>query len=180
MKQDGDSAAFRQFLSRVWLEDVAPLLRDHPRARGVAARMGGLAGAAAGLLLDSALGLRGRPFARGLTILGATGGALLPDAWTRRPRSERGKDVERVGPPPRVRLQRDAWEREALALFGLLPTATREQLRSAWHRVSLQWHPDRAASAAARMEHHVRFLLYRATYERLVQAYEGGRLPLSS
>lgn len=37
------------------------------------------------------------------------------------------------------------------ALLGVAPGASEEELRRAWRRVTLQWHPDRAGAAATAM-----------------------------
>ena len=68
-------------------------------------------------------------------------------------------------------------EVEALALFGLTPTAERDHLKKSWREVSLECHPDKALDDAQRAEFHLKFLTYRSAYERLSQAYEDGRLP---
>jgi DnaJ-class molecular chaperone len=66
---------------------------------------------------------------------------------------------------------------EALELFNLTPSASREQLQHAWRLVSQRWHPDKAADEAQRAEHHVAFVAYQTAYERLCEAYDSGRLP---
>ena len=45
------------------------------------------------------------------------------------------------------------------ALLGIAPDATAQQLRSAWRRLALKWHPDRAGTAAT------------ATFQKLLAAY---------
>jgi hypothetical protein len=170
--------ALRRFLRRVWRRDVAPLLRGElARARRRGAATGGRAAAAGGLLIDSLLRLRGRPFTRMLTVMGASLGAMLPDVWS--------WELLR-GAEPRLRARADECvrrradgirQREALELLGLAPTATRDDLRRAWRRVSRRWHPDKAPNDAARAEHQTRFIAYRAAYERLLELYQGGALP---
>jgi len=176
---DRSEAALRRFLQRVWREDVAPLLRDrHARQRAKTAKLGGKAAAAGGLLVDSLLRLKGRPFTRAMTVLGASFGAMLPDVWTWRWLRRRADERQRRVVRERVQ-QRAATldEVEALALFGLTPAASFEDLKRAWRITARRWHPDAAADAAARAEHQVRFIAYQSAYERLEAAYAAGRLP---
>ncbi|MFH1749138.1 MAG: J domain-containing protein [Planctomycetota bacterium] len=177
-----DNEAFRRFVRRVWQQDVAPLLRGERAAeRRKAARVGGKVAAGGGLLIDGLLRLKGRPFTRFLTVMGTTLGALLPDVWDwrwyRENASPRQKKVVRE------QVQRRAGELpldEALALFGLQPGVTPEELRSAWHAISRRWHPDKAPDERRRSEYHVRFVAYQAAYERLRAAYESGELGVKS
>ena len=175
-----DHAAFRQFLRRVWRDDVAPLLRDQRAAqRRQAARTGGKLAAASGLAIDGLLGLKGKPFTRFLTVVGSSFGAMLPDVWewkwfqTQTTPPERAAAADVIG-----RRAAELPEREALALFGLSPSATRAQLREAWREQARRWHPDRAPDGATRAEYHVRFVAHQAAYERLCAAYDAGRLPV--
>jgi len=171
--------ALRRFLHRVWQQDIRPLLRGkyaEQRRRG--ARLAGSLAAGAGLLLDSLLRLRGRPFTRAFTVLGSTFGALLPDVWDwewlRRGASAQEKDMVSQ------QVRRRAAELDlpqALALFNLMPTASRDQLRHAWREFSQRWHPDKAPDELSRAEYHVRFVTYQAAYERLISAYDAGQLP---
>ncbi len=172
-----DSEAFRRFLRRVWRDDVAPLLRDERAVqRRRAARVTGKTAAAAGLLLDGVFGLKGKPFARFMTVMGSSLGAMLPDVWDWKWfRESVPADQDRA----RAQVERRAAElpeTEALELFGIPPTATRAELKRAWHDVAQRWHPDKAP-AADRPEYHVRFVAYQAAYERLCRAYDAGRLP---
>jgi len=174
-----ESEAFRRFLQRVWREDVTPLLRG-PRAvqRRRAARVTGQVAASAGLLVDSLLRLKGRPFSRFLTVFGSTVGALLPDAWDWNWLRERASAAQKKVIADQV--ERRATElplAEALALFHLTPTASRARLTQAWREASLRWHPDKAENAAAAAEYQVQFIALRAAYERLCQAYDENRLP---
>lgn len=170
-----------EFFQRVWTADVQPLLRGElARQRGAAARIGGKAAAVGGGALDKLFGLKGRPFQRSLTVLGASFGAMLPDLW------DWGWLRERVSQELRARVdaevERKAREleiREALSLFGLAPTSTREELKQAWRAASLRWHPDKA-SPQEREEYHTRFVALRAAYQRLHDAYDAGRLPRKS
>jgi hypothetical protein len=171
--------AFRGFLRRVWREDVSPLLRDRYAARRAkSARVAGKVAAATGLLVDGVLGLKGRPFTRFMTVMGASLGALLPDAWDWQWLRERADDADREVVAEQV--QRRAArlpEADALALFGLDPTASREELKHAWREILQRWHPDKAPDDRRRAEYHVRFLAYKAIYENLCRAYDEGRLP---
>lgn len=174
-----ESEALREFLRRVWREDVTPLLRDRrapQRAR--TARIAGKAAAATGLFVDALLGLRGRPFTRFMTVMGASLGAMLPDVWDWKWLRERADARERAAVAEQVRRRAaELPEAEALALFGLPPSATRAEFRAAWRAILLRWHPDRAPDEAARAEYHVRFLAYNAAHEQLTRAYDEGRLP---
>lgn len=180
MSASGDeNQAFRVFLRRVWREDVAPKLRDHRAAqRRTSARTVGKLAASTGLLFDSLLGLRGKPFARLMTVVGSSLGAMLPDVWDwewlRANRDAREQEfVRQRFAAQAARLP----EAEALALFDLPPTATRDELKSAWRALSQKWHPDKAQDEAQRAEHHVRFVAYSAAYETLCTAFDEGRLP---
>lgn len=169
----------QRFLRRVWTQDVAPLLRGpHARQRASAARVGGTIAGAAGLLVDRLLGLRGRPTTRALTVLGATLGAMLPDAWDWKYLNGLNDEGAKAEAAEHARRRAaELPEGEALELFGLSPASTREELQAAWREVVMRWHPDRARSSSARMEHHVTFLVYRTAYERLCAAYDAARLP---
>jgi hypothetical protein len=177
-----DNEAFRRFLRRVWREDVTPLLRDRRAAqRTKAARAAGKFAAATGLFVDSVLGLKGKPFARFMTVMGSSLGAMLPDVWDWHWLRETAAPAQRKVVAEQVRRRAAALrETDALGLFGLPATATREDLKHAWREVLQRWHPDKARSSAARAEYHVRFLAYKAAYERLSRAYDEGRLPTAS
>lgn len=172
-------AALGRFLRRVWKKDVEPLLRDRrARQRRRAARAGGRIAATGGLVLDSLLGLRGRPFTRAMTVMGSSLGALLPDVWDWK--WLRGTATEQQRRVVREQVKRRAAELpevDALELFGLNGRSSRTELKAAWRAASQRWHPDKAADEAARAEHHVRFIAYQAAYRRLAAAYEEGRLP---
>ncbi|MEW6252004.1 MAG: J domain-containing protein [Planctomycetota bacterium] len=174
-----DNRAFRHFLRRVWRDDVAPLLRDRRAGeRRQTARVTGKTAAAAGLLLDTVFGLKGRPFARFMTVVGSSLGAMLPDVWDWDWLRERAAPTEREAINERVARRAAALpEAEALALFDLPPSAARDELKQAWREVALRWHPDKAPDAARRPEYHVRFIAYQAAYEQLCRAYDAGRLP---
>ncbi|MFO0839714.1 MAG: J domain-containing protein [Phycisphaerae bacterium] len=170
--------AFRAFLQRVWLQDVKPLLQDNrSQQRAKAARMGGKAAAAGGLLIDGLFQLRGKPFTRFMTVMGASLGAMLPDAWDWswvRALSADGREALNDAVSKRAAALKSV---DGLALFGLTPNASREELKSAWREASLRWHPDRARTDAERDEHHARFVAYRAAYDRLIEEFDAGRLP---
>ncbi|GEM_PF-1018341 len=175
----GDEALTR-FLRRVWQQDVEPLLRGERAAqRRRAAGVGGKVAATGGLLIDSLLGLRGRPFTRALTVLGTSFGAMLPDVWDWKWFQAASPQEQATARSQIRRRAAELPEADALALFGLSSSASRAELKSAWHGVCLRWHPDRAPDAAQRREYHTRFIVYQAAYARLVGAYEAGRLPVA-
>ncbi len=170
----------RRFFQRVWRDNVTPLLKGKSgRTRRKTARVGGMFAAATGTFIDSVLGLRGRPFTRSMTVMGTRLGAILPDAWEwdwwhavtdQETRTAVASEVERGA--------RELPEADALALFELTPSATLDDLKAAWRRVSQDWHPDKAPDERLRGEYHLRFVAYRAAYERLRQAFDEGRLPI--
>lgn len=168
-----------RFLQRVWRQDVAPLLRGKYAAhRRTGAKVGGAAAGGAGLLLDGLLKLRGRPFTRAFSVLGASLGAILPDAWSfdwLRMRAD--ADDQRVIAEQLARRADELSDDEALALFGLNPAASRADLQDAWRAVAQRWHPDKAPDAATRTEHQTRFVAYQAAYQRLGRSYDAGSLP---
>lgn len=172
-------AALRTFFQDVWRRDVRPLLRNRQAAqRRTLANVGGQAAAATGALLDGVFRLRGRPFTRSLTILGASFGAMLPDAWDWGWWRHLNDSATREAVTAEVKTRAaDLPEAAALALFGLTPDATQDDLREAWHAACLRWHPDRARTDEQRREHHLRFLAIQAAYARLQRAYADGRLP---
>ncbi len=174
-----DNEAFRRFLRRVWREDVGPLLRDRRAAqRKKTARVGGKAAAAAGLFVDGVFGLKGKPFTRFMTVMGSSLGAMLPDVWDWQwLRDSAAPDEQQTVAEQVGKRARRLPEADALELFDLRPTATREQLKQAWRETLRHWHPDKAPDEQSRPEYHVRFLAYKAAYERLRAAYEEGKLP---
>jgi len=172
--------AMQRYLQTVWRRDVRPLLSgSRAEQRETAARVGGAVAGTGGLFIDKLLGLRGRPFARAMTVLGSSLGAMLPDAWdwqwlgkkadARQAEAVR-EAVERAGA--------ELPEQDALELLGLTPRSTAEEMRAAWRGVSQRWHPDKAADEAQRREFTLRFQVYRQAVERLRDAYEAGRLPI--
>jgi hypothetical protein len=177
-----DNEAFRRFLRRVWQHDINPLLRgEYALQRRTSARVGGKLAASAGLLVDGILGLRGRPFARFMAVLGSSFGALLPDVWDWSwLRNHAGQKQRKVVAEQVQRRAAELPVLEALAIFRLPPTASREELKDAWRAVSKRWHPDKAPDDPRRAEYHVRFVAYQAAYRRLCEAYEGGLLPRRS
>ncbi|MBU0639965.1 MAG: J domain-containing protein [Planctomycetes bacterium] len=174
-----DSQALRRFLRRVWCEDVAPLLRDKRAAqRRKSARVSGKVAATTGLFVDGLFGLKGKPFTRFMTVVGASLGAMLPDVWDWRWfRESADREQQRVVAEKVAQRARKLPEVEALELFGLGRTATRDQLKHAWRSVSQRWHPDKVPDQRQRAEYHVRFVAYQAAYELLCRAYDEGRLP---
>ena len=172
--------SLRRFYRRVWKQDVAPLLRGARQAqREKAARTSGSIAASAGLLADKLLGLKGRPFARFMTVMGASLGAMLPDVWDWEWLRSADETQRRVVDDQVRRRAAELPEAEALALFGLAPTAERDDLKKSWREVSLECHPDKAVDNAQRAEFHLKFLTYSSAYEQLSQAYEDGRLPIA-
>lgn len=169
----------RPFLRRIWQQDIAPLLRGkYPSQRRKAARTMGTIAAASGLLVDSLFHLRGRPFTRFMTVLGASVGAMLPDVWSWEWFRRRTDPADRELIAEQVRNRAaELPEAEALALFELSPQAGREELQRAWRDVIRRWHPDKARDEAQRAEFHIRFVAFQAAYERLCQAYDRGILP---
>ena len=174
-----DNEALRRFLRRVWQSDITPLLQGARAAqRAKSARVGGKIAATTGLVLDSLFGLKGKPFTRSMTVVGSTFGALLPDVWDWRWLRENAEPGEKKVVSEQI--ERRAAELpllEALAMFDLPPTASQETLKYAWREISRQWHPDKAPDEHQQAEYHVRFLAYRAAYDRLRAAYEEGLLP---
>lgn len=181
-RQGQSDAAMRRFMRRVWSDDVAPLLRgrlEGQRRKGAA--IGGTAAAAGGSFLDGLFKLKGKPFTRAFTVLGATIGAIVPDAWDWDWVRTKASDADRKTVDDAVRRQAAALpETEALELFDLEPTSAREELQLAWRAMSLRWHPDKAPDDARRREFSIRFIAYKTAYERLCEAYEAGRLPVAT
>lgn len=172
-------AALARFLRRVWRTDVEPLLRGKRAAqRRKSARVGGKAAATGGLVLDTLFRLRGKPFTRAMTVMGSSLGAMLPDVWDWKwlRRSATREDRQVVSDQVKRRAAQLP-EADALALFGLTPTAARAELKESWRALSQRWHPDKAPDDEQRAEYHVRFITYQAAYERLCAAYDEGRLP---
>lgn len=159
--------AFAAFLQHAWQQDIIPQTRGRQaQTRRVLARSAGRLAASAGLILDSLLHLRGRPFSRMLTILGGSAGAMLPDAWdwqwfARQSAQRREAVVECV---------KDSGEgmsrEQALALLGLTADATADEIRAAWRDAARRWHPDHAG-ATERDMYRLRFIASRAAYEAL-------------
>lgn len=167
------------FYDRIWQDDVAPLLRERLGGqRRHTARIGGAAAKAAGTLLDRAFKLRGRPFTRSLTVLGLKFGALLPDVWDWRVYHEKlNPKVRRFFEKKAQQQAEQLPEADALALFELSAHSSRDELKATWRRLSKRWHPDHAPNPAEVDAYRLRFITYRAAYERLEQAYAAGRLP---
>ncbi len=177
-KQD---ESLRRFYRRVWKQDVAPLLRGGRRAqRAKSARFTGTIAASAGLFADKLLRLKGRPFARFMTVMGSSLGAMLPDVWDWNWLRSADTRQRRVVDEQVRRRAAELPEAEALELFGLTPAATRDDLKRAWREISRRYHPDKAADESQRAEFHLRFLTYRAAYDRLCRAYDESRLPVTS
>lgn len=175
-----ENEALRLFMRRVWCEDVQPLLQGARAAeRRTAARVTGKAAAAAGLFVDGVFGLKGKPFTRFATVVGASLGAMLPDVWDWEWFRESATTEQRDAVASQVkRRAAELPEADALALFELAPSATREELKHAWREIARSWHPDRASHDAQREEFRLRFVAFNAAYERLESAYEKGTLPI--
>ncbi len=173
----GDDALGR-FLRRVWQTDVEPLLRGkRAEQRRKSARVGGIVAATGGLVLDTIFRLRGKPFTRAMSVMGSSLGAMLPDVWDWKwLRSATSEDRKVVADQVKRRAA-ELPEADALALFDLPPTSSREQLKQTWRTLSQRWHPDKAPDETRRPEYHLRFVTYQAAYECLCQAYDKGRLP---
>ncbi len=182
MRQPDNDEPFRRFLRRTWREDVTPLLRgEQAERRAKTARATGKAAAATGLFVDSLLGLKGKPFARFMTVMGSSLGAMLPDVWDWKWLREKASPAQRQVVADQVRRSAERLaESEALGLFGLSPTASREELKSAWRAMSQRWHPDKAGDVRRQAEYHVRFLTYNTAYDLLSAAYDAGHLPRSA
>jgi hypothetical protein len=166
-----ESEAFRRFLRRVWRDDVAPLLADRrAEQRRKAARVTGKLAAATGLLFDGVFRLKGKPFTRFMTVMGTSLGAMLPDVWDWEWLRSDAAPEEREAVAERVAARAgELEEAEALAMFGLTPGATAADVKQAWRAVLQRWHPDKAPDEARRAEYHVRFLAYKAAYERIAR-----------
>ncbi len=183
-EQQPESDALRQFLRKVWAEDVVPQLKGERREkqaqRQKSARVAGKAAAAGGLFVDTLFGLKGKPFTRALSVMGSSLGAMLPDAWDWGWLRNAASDEQRRVVSEQVRRRaQELPQRAALRMFHLEPTASRDELKQAWRRVTQRWHPDKAPDDRARREYHVRFVTYQAAYEMLSRAYDAGRLPVS-
>lgn len=168
----------RRFLRRVWRHDVAPLLGDKRReSRVKAARMGVKIAAAAGLLADGLFRLKGKPFTRAMTVMGASVGAMLPDVWDWKWFRSADEGQQKVVSEQVERRAAELSLEAALELFGLTRGASREDLKQTWRSVSQRCHPDKASSDTERAEFHLRFVTYNAAHERLCQAFDAGELP---
>lgn len=170
------------FVRRVWRDDIAPLLRDRRAAqRRKTARVGGRAAASAGLLLDGILGLRGKPFARFMTVIGASFGAMVPDVLDWSWLGQTADDSDRQAADDQLlRRAAELDDAEALNLFGLRNSDSFDALKSAWRAAAQRWHPDKARTPSESAEFRMRFVTYQATYDRLRRAFECGRLPRRS
>lgn len=166
-------------MRRVWREDVAPLLRDRRALqRKKAARVGGRAAASAGLFLDGVLGLRGKPFTRFMTVVGASVGAMVPDVLDWKWLGEAADETDRQATDEQLRRRAVELDDDtALHLLGLAPHDSLDALKSAWRAAAQRWHPDKARTPSESVEFRSRFVTYQATYDRLRRAYESGRLP---
>jgi len=177
-RKNATDEAFRRFLRRTWRNDVAPLLKDHQASRRKkGARLGGRVAGATGLAVDSLFHLKGRPFTRFMTTMGASFGAMLPDVWDWKWFRVAGKAARRLTEKCVRMAAAELPEADALELFGLTEAASEDDLKSAWREISKRWHPDKAPDDETRSEHHLRFVAYQAAHDRLRAAYESKRLP---
>ena len=177
-RQSNQDESLRRFYRRVWKQDVVPLLRGRrKKEREKAARVSGKIAATAGLFVDRLLGLKGRPFARSMTVMGSSLGAMLPDVWDWKWLRHADESQRKVVDEQVRRRVAELPVAEALDLFGLSPTATRDELKQAWRAASLKHHPDKTTDESRQTEFHLRFVTYRSAYECLCKAYDDGRLP---
>lgn len=177
-RRAAENEAMRRFLRRVWRHDVAPLLggkRSESRAK--AARVGGKVAAAAGLLADGLFRLKGKPFTRAMTVMGASVGAMLPDVWDWKWFRSADERQKRVVSEQVERRAGELSVEAALEMFGLTKAASREDLKQTWRSVTQRCHPDKASGVTERAEFHLRFVTYNAAHERLCQAFDAGELP---
>jgi DnaJ-domain-containing protein 1 len=172
----GTDTALSEFLRRVWREDVAPLLRGRrAEQRRKAARMGGRVAAAGGLLVDTVFRLRGKPFTRFMTVMGARLGAMAPDVWDWKWFSRADRAVREEVTRQVQRRAAELAEAEARALLGVGARADGEAIKHAWREAARRWHPDKAADDMQRAEYRLKFIAYQAAYARLTErAQEGG------
>lgn len=166
---DADPPPLKTFLERVWQKDVEPLLRGRlSQQRRVSARVSTKIAATGGYFMDRVLRLRGRPFTRFFSVLGGRLGAMLPDAWDWEWLRHGASDEDRTATHEAIeRRGRDLERREAMDILGLPADASWPDVKAAWRRLSLEHHPDHARTPSQRAEAHVRFITYRAAYERL-------------
>lgn len=175
---DPRDEAFTRFVRRMWTRDIAPLLRGRrAKQRRTTARVGGTIAGLTGTALDKLFGLRGRPFARALTVVGSTVGAILPDAWDWNWLMRSATPTQRSAAFDALRDGAAALpHREALELLGLKPGANADELHRAWRALAAQWHPDKARDPEQRAVHTARFVAYQAAYDALVAALDRGEL----
>lgn len=129
-------------------------------------------------MLDRLLGLRGRPFTRSLTVLGASFGAMAPDAWDWNWLRTHASAAQQEAAAASLTSYAQKLELdEALALFDLPADVSRESVKAAWHDAARRWHPDVACDESQRAEHQARFITYRAAYDCLQRAFDTGALP---
>lgn len=161
-------AAFRRLMQKVWQDDVAPLLRGKYAAqRATGARVGGKAGAGLGYALDRLFGFRGRPFQRSLGSLGATLGAVVPDAWDRTWMRDTADADDRKQVEQGVKRGAAALDLvQAAELLEIDVNCTPDELQDAWRMQAKRWHPDLAPAGRAD-EYRLRFIACQAAYERL-------------
>jgi hypothetical protein len=159
----------QRFYARVWRENVVPHLKDrHAEQRRRTAAAGTRVASATGRALDSLLKLRGKPFQRSMTVLGARLGALLPDVWDWRWfREEASPETRRAVKEAVAREARYGSVEEACGLLGVRWPPSEEVLQEAWRRVAYECHPDRARSAEERHERELRFVACQAAYEAI-------------
>lgn len=166
----------RDFYRRLWEHRIYPQLSAEDAERQAQrTRQTARWASASGRFLDSLLGLRGRPFTRAFTSLGVD--LSMPKAWDwqwfgQQSEATRAQlNAEAEAEVARLEIE------QALALFGLSRSATEEELKAAWRVAAHRWHPDRAHTAEEREQAHSHFVTLQAAYERLLTAYQAGKIP---
>jgi DnaJ-domain-containing protein 1 len=106
-----------------------------------------------------------------MTVMGASLGALLPDVWDWEWLQSTAAPDERAAVAERVAARAaELEEAEARAVLGVRADASPEEVKHAWRAVLQRWHPDKAPDEASRAAYHVRFLAYKAAYERVAKS----------
>jgi hypothetical protein len=175
---DADDS-LQRFYRRLWQQRILPSLSHEQQDKQLhRTRQTARWASAGGRFIDSLLGLRGRPFTRALTSLGVD--LSLPKTWdwnwVSRQSDQTRQRIDSAAQAETARLENT----QALALFGLDPSASLDDLRAAWHAAAHRWHPDRARTDEQRCQAHTRFITLQATYTHLCSQYKAGKLPSCS